>query len=164
MIPSLTRPLLSTHAGRLPDRDQLESEANVARERLARTLEVLDRRRHEAVDIRLQLRRHRRGLVIAGGVTIVTAGGVTVTAVLLRRARARAEAKPRSLVEMLRRVWRGPERVARTEPRGFLRELGRKLALGTLSWIALELAKAAGRPAAPRLEPAAPAARGALLP
>lgn len=70
----------------------LSLEANTTRSRLLRTVEELDRRGHEVLDLRLQLRRHAREVAVAGLVLVVAAGGlavVVVEGVLSSRHRAR---------------------------------------------------------------------------
>jgi hypothetical protein len=132
----------NVHSNLGRDRDHLEAEANVARARLARTLEALDHRRHEFTDLRLQVRRHARTLLLAGGVFALTAFGLALVSVL--RARAKARARPRERIQLFKTFWRRPERVElalKNEQRSFPAELGRRVLLGTLTWAALQLAK-----------------------
>lgn len=134
------------------DRDHLEAEANVARARLARTLDALDHRRHELTDVKLQIRLHSRALLLAGGVVVLAIGGVVVVSIL--RARARERERPRERFQLLKMFWRRPERVedaVKHEQRGFFAELGRRVLLGTLTWAALQLAKNAAKRGVPEL-------------
>jgi hypothetical protein len=119
------------------DRDHLEAEANVARARLVRTLGALDRRRHELADVRLQVRRHAGGVMLAAGV-VVGAVGLAV-AIDVVRARRRAERRPRARLELLRRLWRRPEELAPAP--SFWGTLARRLALTALGALASQLAK-----------------------
>jgi hypothetical protein len=139
-------PMLTVSRGRLlADRDQLLAEANVARGRLAHTLDALGRKRHDLVDVGGKLRRRGRELALLGGVTVVLLAGMAGVS-LIRRFRARRRA-PRSedLVELRRRDRRDSEPAAPVERRGFLGEFGPRLALGALAWLVLRLASRAGR-------------------
>lgn len=69
----------------------------------------LDRRRHEALDWRLQVRRHRRQLWIAAGVVGVTVIGLAA----VRRRRRNGVAHLRELQHALRVVARNPEALTR---------------------------------------------------
>jgi hypothetical protein len=134
----MTPQLPVARAGRLADRDQLLSEANVARGRLARTLDALGRKRHDLLDVRDQLRRQGRTLaLIVGGGAVVLLGSVALASLL--RARRRVP-KPRPHMDSLRMESRGPEEVAPIQRHALLGELGRMLALGALAWVAFGLA------------------------
>ena len=94
---------------------ELEAEIEDARKRLDRSLAELDKRRHEATDWRLQMRRHPR--VVAGvglGALAIVSGLVAVALVSRRRERPRA--KLRSLGQAEGRVWEQPRKLARPEP------------------------------------------------
>jgi len=95
-----------------------EIEANETRDRLMRTVEELDRRRHELTNVRLQLRKH---LVLAGAVVVVTLGGLLF--VTLRRVFATPEQKRHARWLALRRAWDHPERVGRRRPPMFVRTI-----------------------------------------
>lgn len=145
MIPT-TRALVAP----LPaDRDHLEAEANVARARLARTLEALDRRRHDLVDVRLQLHAHARGVAIAAALGV--AGLSVAVAFAVRRARRLSESRPRARWALLRRMWRRPEQLARPPRAPFFTELARRVALGALTALATGLVRHALARSAPRL-------------
>ena len=68
------------------DKAELTAEADEARTKLLRTVEALDRRRHDAFDVGLQVRRHAARLAVAGAVLV---GGVAA-AMLFRRLYLRA--------------------------------------------------------------------------
>lgn len=149
MSPS-ARDLLAPPRAR--DRDHLEAEANVARARLARTLGALDRRRHELVDVRLQLRRHASAIALAAGVGLSVLG--IVIAIDVVRARRRAKRTPRARLELARRAWRRPETLAPAPP--FWLTLARRVALAALGAVASQLAKREAKALLGR-----PSARGA---
>lgn len=67
----------------------LETEVTSIREHLTSLLHELDRRRRELMDWKLQARRHKNKLIIAGAVL-----GLVATAVLRQRARHRARVGP----------------------------------------------------------------------
>lgn len=96
--------------------DQLDKEhlltarADLVRSRLHATLSALDRRRHEALDVPLQISRH---LGVVAGVAAVTVAGAIVVGVL--RAASAARRRRRGRWQLLRRAWEHPERVAQPE-------------------------------------------------
>jgi hypothetical protein len=93
------------------------------RNQLDRTLAELDRRRHEATDLRLQIRRHP---TVAAGVAIgilAAASGIVAMALIARR-RERPASKARSLRRALGRAYENPHKLARPEPGIAVRVLG----------------------------------------
>ena len=87
---------------------RLEREIDSIRGELDVLVRELDRRRHQALDWRLQLRRHQRELSIAG-----IAGGVAVLVLVgwsIRRRRAR---RTGDLVRALRLLAEHPDALAR---------------------------------------------------
>jgi hypothetical protein len=91
-------------------RSELEREADVARARLLNTIEQLDQRRHDALDWRLQARRHSGELAVLASALALTIGvpvGVAVYRASTRDARLRKER-----IRALTRFWEHPERVA----------------------------------------------------
>jgi hypothetical protein len=91
---------------------QIEGEIDSARSRLDKGLAELDRRRHELTDVKLQLSRHPEVLVIAGGVLLLAAAGVTVAVVRARRREQPAQKAKRLQIAFGRAVDH-PEKVAR---------------------------------------------------
>jgi hypothetical protein len=103
---------------------ELDQETGAVRRQLDDLLSELDRRRHEALDWRLQVRRHGRALAFA-------AGGIAAAATLvvaLYRARARRQAtlaarlsdltdRGDRLRRALARIIEDPDRLAPEEPR-----------------------------------------------
>jgi hypothetical protein len=108
-------------------RDELAREANLVRSRLLRTVERLDQRRHDALDIRTQLERHLRQLVMAGGLLLVATAGAV--ALVVHHISTAAERRRRDRWRLARRVWRHPDRAMRAERRSFFGELARSLLL-----------------------------------
>ncbi|HTP27171.1 MAG TPA: hypothetical protein VMK12_16140 [Anaeromyxobacteraceae bacterium] len=94
----------------------LETEISTLREEIGDLVAELDRRRREAFDLRLQLRRHPVAIAL-GGTALALALGLTATAIAERRRLKRQRAyKVRQLKTALERVIEHPERVARGEP------------------------------------------------
>jgi hypothetical protein len=91
--------------------DLLAVRANVARSRLGAALEALERRRREALDIRLQVSQHI-GLLRVAAVIGVT--GILAIAAYRAATASRRRLGP-ARWRMLRRVWNHPELAA--EPR-----------------------------------------------
>jgi hypothetical protein len=118
--------------------DELTAEADTVRSKLLHTVEELDRRRHDALDVRLQIRRHALPLGAAAGVLVLSAVGVTAIVthrIVTAQSRRRVER-----IRMLRRGWLHPDKVARRRP--FFAELGRSILLGLLSAAVLIPARA----------------------
>jgi len=116
---------------------ELEREVDDIRENITGIVGELDRRRHDLLDWRLQLRRH--GAVLAA----VTAGWVLAIGVTMavrasqRRRRNRPLAKARRLREALSRMVAHPELVAQPRP-----SIGRKVLAAAASATVGALAKA----------------------
>ena len=89
---------------------EIEREIESIREDLDGLIGELDRRRHEAFDWRLQMRRHQRQLWIAAGVVGVTVIGFTVVG---RRRRRNGFASGAELLHALRVVAEHPEALTR---------------------------------------------------
>ena len=77
---------------------QLESEIAAVREELSALVAELDRRRHEAFDVKLQVRRHGLELALTGVALVAAASGF----VWLRSRRSRRRAGWRGQLERLR--------------------------------------------------------------
>jgi hypothetical protein len=88
-------------------------DVTVLRDEIGDLVDELDRRRHEAMDIGLQIRRHP--LIAVGAVTAVAllAGGLVAVAVRNRRRRDRASEKVRALRRAFGRMARHPEEFSR---------------------------------------------------
>jgi hypothetical protein len=114
---------------------EIEAEIEHLRTRLDRSLSELDRRRHELMDVKLQLRRHPEALVVAGGVALLLFGGVAYS---IYRARQRDEPfrQARRFRIAVGREVDNPQRVARREP-----GIGEKILGAVATTIAVALTK-----------------------
>lgn len=121
------------------ERERLERQANLARARLVTTIDALDRRAHEAVDVKLQLRRHRTALFVMAGVVLAPLVGAIAFSVYRSATNDRRRRKER--VRALERSWRHPERVARYKNSPLAMEIGRKLLVGTITVVAMSIVK-----------------------
>lgn len=123
-----------------PDSQQaptgLELNVEMVRQRLDATIRELDRRRHDAFDIRRQLRRH--ALPVIGGIVVfaATVAAMTVWALRRRIARHRLRPKMQRLRHALGRMVEKPDRVARENP-----NVVRKIAAAAGTTAATMLAK-----------------------
>ena len=123
-----------------PDSQQaptgLELNVEMVRQRLDATIRELDRRRHDAFDIRRQLRRH--ALPVIGGIVALAAAVAAMTVLALRRRSARQRFVPKlhRLRGALGRMVDKPDRVARENP-----NVVRKIATAAGTTAATMLAK-----------------------
>jgi hypothetical protein len=100
-----------SHDGKL--RDELVHQADAVRDRLIHTVSLLDQRRHEALDLRYQLRRHVKRVVAMGFlVVLATAGAVVLVTHRISTAAAR---RRRDRWRLARTIWRDPARALRAE-------------------------------------------------
>ncbi|XYH96975.1 hypothetical protein ACMHYB_55920 [Sorangium sp. So ce1128] len=118
-------------------REEFERKADELRDRLLHTIEAIDQRRHALLDVRTQVRRHGAG-VVTGGLMIAVMGGAVVIA-LVQEARARAERLRAERVRALVRFWRHPDWVAPRGKPSVPREIGRKILVGAVSFVAMQL-------------------------
>jgi len=90
---------------------QLNGEIAMLREDLARLVAELDRRRHEALDVKLQVKRHALGVVLTGAAVLAAPLGLGLAT---RRARPHRGllAKARQVRDGLSRIVEEPERMA----------------------------------------------------
>ena len=95
---------------------RIDQEISTLRQELGDLVGELDRRRREAFDIRLQLRRHPVAASLAGLALAALLGGAIAAAVHDARRRRRTSYKARQLKVAVRRMMRHPERVGRGEP------------------------------------------------
>jgi hypothetical protein len=122
------------------DRKQVERTADRIRDELMLTLEELDRRRHQVVDLRYQAMRHRE-LLVGVAITAAVLTGITV-GVALWRARHREQILARHRLKALKRAWAHPGRLASSaEERPLAVELGRKLVVIFATALATNIAK-----------------------
>jgi len=88
----------------------LTARADLVRSRLHATLTALDKRRHDALDVPLQISKH---LGIVAGIAALTVAGAVVVGFV--RAASAARRRRRARWQLLRRAWEHPERVAQPE-------------------------------------------------
>ena len=94
----------------------IEGEIERLRTRLDRSLSELDRRRHDLMDYKLQMRKHPQVLLIAGGALLLLFGGVAYSVYNSSR-HSRAARKARQYKGALRRIADRPGDIARrSEP------------------------------------------------
>lgn len=107
---------------------QAELAADRYRTELILTLQELDRRRAETLDIKHQVERHKTALIIAGAAVGLLAVG-SVTAAIIRARNEKAVMR-RERVRAITRAWDNPKRIATKAPyRPVPTELLRKFAL-----------------------------------
>lgn len=127
---------MTRHSDNYPPPTGLELNVELVRRRLDATIRELDRRRHDAFDIRRQLRRH--ALPVIGGIAALAAAVATLTVWALRRRSDRQRLRPRMhrLRRAVARMIDKPDRVARETP-----NVGRKIAAAVGTTTATMLAK-----------------------
>ncbi|KYF62348.1 hypothetical protein BE11_45565 [Sorangium cellulosum] len=118
-------------------REEFERKADELRDRLLHTIEAIDQRRHALLDVKTQVRRHGAG-VVTGGLMLVLMGGAAVISVI-QEARARDARLRRERVRALVRFWRHPDWVAPRGKPSVPREIGRKILVGAVSFLAIQL-------------------------
>jgi hypothetical protein len=87
----------------------VEAEIDEVRDDLDALVSELDRRRHEALDWRLQVRRHQRGIAIAVGSTAAVVVAIVLVQRSLRRRRESPTRRAATLLHALQLVAREPE-------------------------------------------------------
>jgi prefoldin subunit 5 len=114
---------------------EIEREIEVVRTRLDKSLAELDRRRHELMDVKLQVRKHPQAVLIAGGAVVLLIG----IGYLAARASHKAAEDPRRRAKRLKkataRAMEHPERVAQNPP------VWQKIAASVGTTIAVALTK-----------------------
>jgi hypothetical protein len=130
-----------------PDSQQaptgLELNVEMVRQRLDATIRELDRRRHDAFDIKYQIRRH--ALPVIGGIVALAAAVAAVTVWALRRRSDRRRLVPRlqRLRSAVRRMVDKPDRVARENP-NVLRKIATAAGTTAATMLAKKLMRRAG--------------------
>jgi hypothetical protein len=114
---------------------RVEGEIQSLRGELGGLVAELDRRRHEAFDLRLQLRRHPVAAAIAAAGAALVVGGLLAVAVRSRRQHRRPSLRARETRRALARLLDHPDRVA-AEP-----SITNKVATAVLSLAATMIAK-----------------------
>jgi hypothetical protein len=108
-------------------RDELAREANAVRSKLLRTVEQLDRKRQDLMDLRYQVRRHVGLLVAAAGVILLATGGAAIVSV--HRVATAGARRRRERWTLARSAWKRPGRVLRAERLSFPLEVTRSVML-----------------------------------
>ncbi len=105
---------------------------------------ALDRKRHELFDMKLQARRHPRATAIVAGACFagLALGGWAIVHEIAHGRGRRWRERGRALV----RVWRRPERLASRRQGAMWEDLGRRILVGALAYVATELARRSLRP------------------
>ena len=93
---------------------EIERDIEHLRTRLDRSLAELDRRRHELMDIKLQMRRHPAVFIGAGAVVVLALGGIGF-AIYRSRKREEVPQKAKRLRIAIGRAVDEPHKVARGE-------------------------------------------------
>jgi hypothetical protein len=91
---------------------QLEGDIAALREELGTLVGELDHRRHELLDVKLQLKRHAGGAALFGVALVATAGGVIWWGTWRARRRGNILSRAGQLGEAVARMVDRPERVA----------------------------------------------------
>lgn len=124
----------------------LEKEISTLRREMGDLLGELDRRRREAFDVRLQLKRHPVAVSLALVGAAAVLGGTVAVLVRSSRRKERASSKAQQLKLALERMVEHPERVARGE------SPGDKILAAVGSVVAMLLVRSALERALPRPE------------
>ncbi len=127
---------------------RVSGEIETLRGELGTLVAELDRRRHEALDLGLQVRRHPAVVAVVAGLAAIAVGGLIAFAVRSRRERRRPTVRAREARRALARLLEHPERVASSEP-SLPGKVARALAVAAASTLAKRLVERAVQPARP---------------
>ena len=92
--------------------EALSGEVAAARDGLDTLVAELDRRRHNVLDVRLQLRRHALGVILTTAAFVIAAAGFVWLDISRRRERERVTSQAGRLRQAVSRMIDRPERVA----------------------------------------------------
>ena len=121
------------------DQRRLEANANRLRSRLARTLESLDRRRHDAMNVRVQVGKHPVSLAVLGDKAIAAIDGKIGMSMYRSRNPWRRMLKQRT--DALVRAWKHPDRSGKPAKDPFVADIARSVAISLASFGLTQLAK-----------------------
>ncbi|HTB74153.1 MAG TPA: hypothetical protein VK762_12965 [Polyangiaceae bacterium] len=107
-------------------REDLLRQSQDMRDKLVRTVERLDGRRHDAFDVRKQLERHLKQFAIAGGLVIL--GAAASSAFVMYRLMTTERRRSRARWRLAKDVWRHPDRELRAQRGSFGSEVARSVA------------------------------------
>jgi hypothetical protein len=139
-------------------RAEYERRANELRAKLLHTISAIEQRRHGLLDVKQQVRRHAGGVLATVVTSALVASALVVVAV--HRARERVRERRGERVRALARVWRHPDWVAQQTRPSVAREIGRRVVVGVMTFLATQLLRRGIRLA---LEPGREAPRGGPL-
>ncbi|MGA3123431.1 MAG: hypothetical protein ABSF69_21890 [Polyangiaceae bacterium] len=114
-------------------RDDLAREANRVRAKLLDTVEQLDRRRHDALDLGHQIRVHLRQIAMVSGVVAVAL--VATVGIAAHRFAAAPARRRRDRWQLLVSLWKHPRRVLRSERPSLGSEVLRSMGLSLIHWV-----------------------------
>jgi hypothetical protein len=120
-----------------PDVGRVSGEIDTLRNELGGLVAELDRRRHEAFDLRLQLRKHPLLAAAAATAAALVLGGALALAVHGRRERRRPAVRARETRRALARLFDHPDRVG-SEP-SFANKVGTAVAVAIATAVAKRL-------------------------
>jgi len=103
---------VTANNGSSQDVPRVSGEIDSLRHELGRLVAELDRRRHEILDVKLQVRKHPGVVIAAAGVAALLLGGMVGMAVRNRREHARPATRAREARRAFARLLDHPERVA----------------------------------------------------
>lgn len=144
----MNRPAHRNGQVRPEDVGRVAGEIDVLRHELGGLVAELDRRRHEALDLRLQVRRHPILVAAVASVAALLVGGAIAVVVREARERRRPVARARDVRNALSRLVDHPRRVA-AEP-----SISNKIATAVGVALATALAKRLLDRSIPRARPA----------
>ena len=122
-------------------REDLLRQSQETRNKLVRTVERLDERRHDTFDVRRQLERHLKHFALAGGLLIV--GAAATSAFVMYRLMTSGRRRRSARLRLAKGVWRHPDRGLRAQRGSFVSEVARSLAFTlTTSVLAAPLRRA----------------------
>jgi hypothetical protein len=96
--------------------ERLKKDIDAIRGNLGGLIGELDRRRHDAFNLRLQLQRHALPVIIAGTALLAVVGLAIAVGVKRRQEQRALPAKVRRLRRALARMVANPDRVAKGDP------------------------------------------------
>ena len=124
------------------NRQRLEASANALRSRLARTLESLDRRRHDALNIKVQAARHPLPIALLGAGAAAVVGGTALTIYHV----ATRQPPQNEIVQRLKAVIKAiqhPHRAAHSDAPSLTKEIVRGVVVSVASFAISQIAEKA---------------------
>jgi len=121
------------------EREGIKRRADITRFKLMRTLQALDRKRHEILDVRQNVKKHVI-LVLVVSLSLSFSLGAAVAVVVVRTARRSVRLR-RERWDALVRAFRYPDRIARAKEALAPPLIGKNVIRAVLTTIAVELAK-----------------------